>query len=613
MKLKFYSFALAALCLFFSQNARAQAPFWSEDFTNGFPTGWGNDDPSGNKAYWTWCADPANDGVNGCPKIWNTPVNQQKPFAAPTASTGFVTLDSDHYGNLTKDHQSQMTTTALDCSGQTAVWLSFATHLGTYTYTADDHAIVRVSTDKVNWTEFKVFKGLTTSVRWSKNPHFPVVDLTAVAAGQSKVYIQWQWVGNWDYMWSVDDVALYNYNPTPANDLAIGQFFFPISNYATPQAHIGTDTSAFSLQISNFGLTAQSNVWAKVWVENETGFLLHKDSISVGTIPVGTLDSEFIFPKIFVPTLVEGRYFIRYQTGSGDHADQRPDDNATRAEFVVTQGQFAKEKKPEQGFRPSGWDDTWYVCNYYRLSAGNFENYVATSADMAFTTDPADIAIGDVEAVIYLMKIKDDILDDLSNLDDNDFFASLDWAGITNYEAPDTLQDNASIQRVQLEDFATSQPGVRLDHGGRYLLCMSYANASRKVYHLFNDDLSFYFNSTLIYTDAWGPFGPDANAVLRMNIALVTATDDKPLADKVLRLFPNPARDVVNLAFDFKYPTDATITIADLTGRVVSILDKTGLTNEVLPIALTGLASGNYLARVATQEGTKTVKFEVVK
>jgi len=46
-----------------------------------------------------------------------------------------------------------LTTGAIDCSGQATVWLGFETLLGVFSVTAEDNAIVRVSTDGTTWTE----------------------------------------------------------------------------------------------------------------------------------------------------------------------------------------------------------------------------------------------------------------------------------------------------------------------------------------------------------------------------------------------------------------------------------------------------------------------------
>jgi hypothetical protein len=98
-----------------------------------------------------------------------------------------------------------------------------------------------------------------------------------------------------------------------------------------------------------------------------------------------------------------------------------------------------------------------------------------------------------------------------------------------------------------------------------------------------------------------------------MFIELVSTTDESALPESVMTVFPNPAQDVLNLEVSFDNATDASITIADINGRVIKMDDRSGLTKEVLTYQIPQLAAGTYLVRIATKEGTKTKKFVVAK
>ncbi|WP_395373119.1 DUF4397 domain-containing protein [Marinicella sp. W31] len=190
---------------------------FSEDFSDGsVPAGWNNQDtgPTTN-ALWTWCADPADDRTTaGCPRVWDDGLNQQLPFAASTSTNGFVTLDSDFYGSI--DHVSELTTPSIDLSDAVVATVNFESHIGVFTENADPNAVLRVSTDGgTAWTSFVVFPGLLTgnppvpgSVRWSFNPNISSIDISSIAAGESDVLLQWQWTGNFEYQWSLDDVSV---------------------------------------------------------------------------------------------------------------------------------------------------------------------------------------------------------------------------------------------------------------------------------------------------------------------------------------------------------------------------------------------------------------------
>ena len=602
------------IALLLSGMMQAQTPFWTQDFAGGIPAGWTNTDGSNQGAIWTWCNDPAaGNGQAGCPSIWGDALNGQVPFAATTATNGFVTVDSDEYGNIPNNHVSRLTSTAIDCTGKPVVFVAFQTHIGVFTVNADVGAILRVSTDKTTWTNYTIFPGLTTTERWSENPEVPIIDISATAAGSATVYLQWQWTGNYEYNWNLDDVAVYAENPTPPHDVAIGDFFFSPSSVAQPASQIATDTLFFSADLSNRGTATQTNIVLKASVTTDTDNLIWADSITIPALAAGVTDSSFALPNQFAPALPVGDYRIKYSVRA-DSVDLRPANNNTQSTFYVTQNVFAKEDGPEQGFRPSGGGD-WYVGNLYRMSAGSLEDYQATVAQFAFSTNAGELAITDVEASIFLFRVADSIDVIFSNFEDAEFLSTnLEWVGTASYAAPDTVT-NYLLQTVELLDFVNFTPGVALDKGARYILVVGYGGTSNVTFLAFNDDVKMFFISTLTYSDQWytGGFGEDANAVARMGISLVTTTDNKPLPESSMKIFPNPIQETLNLAVQFEKPTDATITIADMTGRVIEILDREALTKNNIAIRLPQLASGSYIVRIATADGTLTKKFLVQK
>jgi Secretion system C-terminal sorting domain len=607
---------LLYLCLLISTSLTAQfVPFWSEDFANGIPTTWNTTDGSGQNALWTWCSNHNQEGNEaGCPVIWDSSSNGQTAFDATTADNGFAVVDSDEYGELPQDHVSRLTTSSINCTNRPVVFITFQSHLGTFTYPADGNAILKVSTDGgTSWTSYAIFSGLTTGVRWSQNPETTIIDISATAGGQANVLLQWEWTGNYEYYWALDDIELYPLNPTPPHDLLLGDYFYPVSSYATPESEIKTDTFGFYGLVSNRGLNDQTDVELKAWVTDEAGAILFADSATIDLLPSGYTDSLIILGQQYVPDLEQGKYFIYYAV-SADSTDLRPVNNQKRGEFVVTGLQFAKEDAPEQFFRPGTLSPIWYVANYYRMSEAGLDNYTAQTVEFAFTTNDDEISVGNVEASIYLLRVKDEIDDNLDNLINTNFFSSFEWIGGVDYAAPDTLEDNASIQTVQLVDLNTSANGVPLEQGGRYMVAISYANPSNVAFHAFNNDHNYFFNSTLIYTgNNWSTFGPDVNATLRLNLSLTSTTDERPLPADAMIVSPNPVSDQLNLKVNLTEATKATITIADLTGRIIISDTRTRVGQEVLNYSLPQLADGVYLARIATAEGTLTQRFVVAK
>ncbi|MCB0527122.1 MAG: T9SS type A sorting domain-containing protein [Saprospiraceae bacterium] len=595
-----------ALCLsgglLYSQSGQ---PFWSEDFTNNIPANWTNVDASPAGVIWVWC----QDNVTNCAPVFVG----EDPFNATSASSGFVHVNSDAPGQLAQDHVSRLTTPAIDCSGKDKVYLQFESHIGTFATTPAASALLRVSTDNNTWKDYVIFPDLTTQNSFSENPVVSIIDITDKAANQSTVYLQWQWIGNYEYMWDLDDIRLFDENPTAKFDLAISNFFYPASSFATPASQISTDTFGFFVVVTNRGTDAMTNVKAKVTVEdNDTGEILFSDSTSAAVLDPGVTDTALVMPNNFAPELPEGAYFIRY-TISADSADLRPSNNEDGSPFVVTNTVFSKENVPQTTTRTAD-DVPWSVGNFYTMSAGALDQYRATTAEFTYSTDSTELPITNVIASINLYKIKDDVAEDFSDFDVNEYPGnSVDWVGFADYTAPPDMVGGL-LQQVELFDFNTLESGVILEPGARYFLMTEYPNIARKTNHAFNLDILYYnVVSTVTYSDMWylGGFGDEFAAVLRMYISLVTTTDDKPLPDRVLKLFPNPVVDQVNLALDFDNPTDVTITIADINGRVIKLEDRQGVTKEQVTYQLPGLSSGTYLARIATKEGTKTLQFVV--
>ena len=120
----------------FVQNTQAQV-FWVEEFTQGIPSNWTNVDDAVNvnilnpldtiRALWQYCDTPQN-----CPpyvlEVSGNPTGVGL-FASKSAQNGYVYVNSDSLGeNFIGAHKSQLTTSAIDCSEFSTVFIQFQTH-----------------------------------------------------------------------------------------------------------------------------------------------------------------------------------------------------------------------------------------------------------------------------------------------------------------------------------------------------------------------------------------------------------------------------------------------------------------------------------------------------
>lgn len=166
-------FTLLSVCLI--GLSYAQLPF-SESFDNGIPATWQNIDNSGNGA-----------------GVWQ---------AISEAGENFVAFNSDGYGNDGKPENADLITPVIDCSSASFVAVSFlsgfrqfASSVGTASYSTNGGT---------TWTPFYTVN--------TDGVEVVLEDLTAALAGSNNVRFKFNYVGDWDYFWYIDDFSVY----TPA-------------------------------------------------------------------------------------------------------------------------------------------------------------------------------------------------------------------------------------------------------------------------------------------------------------------------------------------------------------------------------------------------------------
>lgn len=574
---------------------------YQEQFANpGLPTGWTTADPSPNDVLWERCTDV----VTEC----RAPIQNAPVFMGTDKANGFMILDSDGAGELDDPHQSQLTSGAINCSGQDVVHVVFETVIAVFGTPADENAQLFVSTDNVNWTAFQIFEGVDFNT-FSENPLNADIDISSVAANQPTVYLRWEWIGNFEYWWILDNVRLIS----PAHDLAVSDFFYPLSSYATPESQIGTDSLGFTAYVSNLGTATQTNVklYALVLQYDDQGAfqgIAHIDSVTVPALAPGVVDSAISIENLYAPELPIGLYAVAYEI-TADSLDNNDSDNFDGDFFEVTDLLFAKENGPQTASRPSTGGD-WAIGNYYRMGPG-LEQFKASVAEFSYAVDAPQLA-EDINVDITLYRIKDDVEEDFSNFEPDG--TSMEAIGVAPYDAPDGAE-SFDLHESELYDLETSEAGVLLEPNGRYILAAGYIGTSNTAFTAFNDNVRADLLSTILYIGGeWGgTFEGRPNAVLRMYLTLFTSADNNPLAETALNVFPNPTADVVSLKVKFDEPTDATITIADINGRVVRTENRAAMLDETVTYQMPQLASGTYLARIATEKGTRTLKFVVQK
>ena len=185
--------------------------FWSESFFNEATAiaNWVNGGTNPGPVDWAWTMNPA-EGYQD-PDL--------PPFAAPSATDGYFYFNSADNGLVPHDVWLTGTGNPADCSGKQDVRLRFFTQY-IYFNPSGTVAEVGVSTDGVNFTYTPLFAGLPANLPYHD---WVEVDLDE-ADDQPQVWLQFRWIGNFEYHWKVDDLALISpsfANPADSCDTAV--------------------------------------------------------------------------------------------------------------------------------------------------------------------------------------------------------------------------------------------------------------------------------------------------------------------------------------------------------------------------------------------------------
>lgn len=187
-----------------------------------------------------------------------------------TAANGYAFVNSDGNGGSGGTEHTILRTPAINCAGQSYVWLKFNNLFYQYGSSTGN---VQVSNNGTSWTTVhSSHTGLAQNVA-TPNPQFVDVNISAYAANQATVYVRFVWTGAYDYYWFVDDVEIYAKTPY---DVTIESAENPNEYSVVPKPHYNMNAIPLSATARNVGGAAVSGVKVKFNVyDGNTGNLMH--------------------------------------------------------------------------------------------------------------------------------------------------------------------------------------------------------------------------------------------------------------------------------------------------------------------------------------------------
>lgn len=608
--------------------ARTNTPevaIWSEDFSNGIPTGWTNT-ASNMAGLWEY---------RGATTTPNTSVGSRgayatanDPITSPTAATGFVIFDSDYLDNggtpgnvgpAVAPHFASLTTSSINLASNPSVELSFYQYYRKFTglSTGEPEA-------PATYVSFSNDGGTTWSDRIALNRDVWVnyataeddmvsLNVSSYIGGAANAKIRFDWDGDY-YFWMIDDIEL---NVAPVNEIRLTPLYSGGGAPAIDVANADTNYSgkygmevsndlanqikgySFDANVINYGTAAQTNVKLTVNILDANNTLVTsvsspiKASLASGdTLTYADLNT---MSSPWTAGTTAATYRIAYMVTSteGALATDTINYSVSATHMALDRGTF---------FNSFGNANTAFaVFNLYEFSqdvavgsirirlagstvaGGKIDVYILETSPYDRTANPPSALLGGAASTVTISQA------DVT-------------AGFIDVPVTDGFSDRVSLL------------------AGTYIFYVGFPSTTPRV-SIWNDvsidqpgGMSQYYSSSTTSTQQWYSGNLGSNTCNALAIRPLIVNSKFSVAEETLKssvsVGPNPANDFVNVMFK-DLEGDFNLTMTDVTGRVVAseVVNVLGEVNHTVNVS--SLSAGVYMLNVNSGAASVTYKISV--
>jgi hypothetical protein len=562
-------------------------------------------------------------------------------IASPTVANGAVTFDSDWLdnkgvalpagdgiGQSPSPHSGELVSPIIDARGSSNVTLRFNQSYRNYA------AFSYVSWSEDSGRTWKPNIRLNADIAANSSTAANAVANVKLAGsvGTSGFRVKFVFDGDY-YYWSVDDVKLINIS----QDLKVNPFFAIAPSYITQKSQV--EDMKFLLDVANAG-NATTNVKVKLFVYRiDAGPVLtqiYTDSLSYGTVRADTTIENKILPgKLLASSLTPGQYYARYRI-AGDSVDQNPSNDTIGFGFMVSDSLFWKESASVSVTRPSDayWTATephaWRTGNYYYMKTGLNHTITALTVRVG---DPSLIKGQRVSAGLY--EWVDANSDKLVQPGERTLVAFGDTL------IPQTQAGGVNIWlTLGLKDI-NNQRWFYAGNNKQYLAMIEFDPTATALNMTIGFNRGFHdYTATVLLTDSlyrtgvagfrpsyapilgkkvdtdWSTvaFGQGFVPTVRMTVLPWRVKDETLTIDHKIEVFPNPAKDVATISVDLPHAViGLAVQVLDNNGRLIQEQLFNNVQKDNLNLNIENLASGSYMLRILTPDGTRMKKLIVAK
>lgn len=418
------------------------------------------------------------------------------------------------------------------------------------------------------------------------NPTNKTINLaTYLTATTSPIWVRFQWTtalpgsatnpNVWiTYGWYIDDVKIVT---NPGNDLATTGSYWGtagLNYYQIPTTQVAPID--FEASIFNGGVNTQNNVTLNVNV-NSGAFTGSSTPTTILSLDTATVSIS----TPFTPAATVTNYTVT-RSITADSTDDVPANNAlSNISFAVTNYIYARDNNTVAGNTTNGTDG---------FESGNLFDIVTDQTLTAINVRLAGGASGTT--------VGTEIYTKLYSIDPTTGEFVYEGESNSLIVASNNLNNNLVMPM---------QTPIQLTAGMTYLAVIGAYSGGLKVANAGTSEVqtSFFYDTP---TDTW--FYQTSTPYVRLNFDPTVGISEENNEFNSVAIFPNPTSTDVTISFDLATSSNATITLSDLSGKVISVSNMNNLatgTNSA-NIQTTNLVAGIYYVTLEANGSIVTKK-----
>lgn len=407
--------------------------------------------------------------------------------------------------------------------------------------------------------------------------------------------------------------------------------YFPPDYTSAPTCVVRDVIDSMGVQVINrSGQVLEDVVVRYRFWDRSSGNVLAMDSIELNSVGVGdTINAQWDLSSSPIDILslnlsndMEFEYIAYYK---GDPLDP-PGTYKIAHRFNPNSSVWAHENTVEIAFRPGSGSDHYDAALFFVPGNVVFEKFRLDKISFIATTN-ADYDLAGRDVQVLFCKIISEEFDFTKDIFDPTQFELI---GFGDFRYTDNSQRFLRVE-VPIEDFESGEPGVDIEPGFEYIAVVGYTGPSAPLFHGYSTVLTDPADvenprvGSLVYADGTGGFRwryyVDNDRIVSNSIRLhldidgcdLVSTQDELLPDDKISIFPNPTSDWINIKMDLETPTDVSVILVDMSGKVIKWNTFRGVMQDNLTFDVSDVNSGVYMLHFTSKIGQRVEKVVIMK